>query len=252
MFFVLSKILPSLAFPLPLCFLALLVILVFYHRLWARRALLAVVVCLYGLSIPYTANRFMHWLEVPRVAPTALRPPYDVVIVLTGMVDLAVSRRGRLEFTGGVDRILAGIDFVKQGIGKQLLLSGGSNKLFVQDTKEATLLQTFALQLGLTAEQVLVETASRNTYESAAYSATVLRMQRLQRALLITSAAHMRRSVAVFHKQGIFPDTYPVDFRASTEITPLSFLPSVKSLARTTDVIHELVGLIMYRLQGYL
>jgi uncharacterized SAM-binding protein YcdF (DUF218 family) len=252
MFFVLSKVLPFLVFPFPLLFLALLVILVFYHRLWARRVLLAVVVCFYGLSIPYTANHFMHWLEVPRVAPAALRPPYDVVIVLTGMVDLSVSRRGPLEFTGAVDRILAGIAFVKQGIGKQLLISGGSGKLFAQDIKEATLLQTFALQLGLAAEQVLVETASRNTYENAAYSATVLRTHRLQRALLITSAAHMRRSVAVFHKQGIFPDTYPVDFHASTEITPLSFLPSVGGLAKTTDVIHELVGLITYRLQGYL
>jgi uncharacterized SAM-binding protein YcdF (DUF218 family) len=211
-----------------------------------------VVVCFYGLSIPYTANRFIHWLEVPRVAPAALRPPYDVVIVLSGMVDLAVSRKGQLEFSGKVDRILAGIAFVKQGIGKQLLISGGSGKLFAQDTKEAILLQTFALQLGLTAEQVLVETASRNTYENAAYSATVLRTHRLQHALLITSAAHMRRSVAVFHKQGIFPDTYPVDFHASTEITPLSFLPSVGSLAKTTDVIHELVGLMTYRLQGYL
>jgi len=175
-----------------------------------------------------------------------------VVIVLTGMTDLSVSRSGHLEFTDAVDRILAGIDFVKQGIGKQLLISGGSGKLFAQDTKEATLLQTFALQLGLTAEQVLVETASRNTYENAAYSATMLRTHRLQRALLITSAAHMRRSVAVFHKQGIFPDTYPVDFHASTEVTPFSFLPSVGSLAKTTDVIHELVGLITYRLQGYL
>jgi uncharacterized SAM-binding protein YcdF (DUF218 family) len=211
-----------------------------------------VVVCLYGLSIPYTANRFMYWLEGSRVAPAVLRPPYDVVIVLTGMVDLALSRRGHLEFTGGVDRILAGIDFVKQGMSKQLLISGGSGRLFASDIKEATLLQTFALQLGLTAEQVLVETASRNTYENAAYSATMLRAQRLQRALLITSAAHMRRAVAAFHKQGIFPDTYPVDFRASIEITPLSFLPSANSLARTTDVIHELVGLIVYRLQGYL
>jgi uncharacterized SAM-binding protein YcdF (DUF218 family) len=252
MFFVFSKVLPALVFPFPLFFLALLVIVVFYHRRWARRVLLAVVVCCYGLSIPYTANRLMHWLEGPHVASAALRPPYDVVLVLSGMVDLAVSRRGPLEFTGAVDRILAGIAFVKQGIGKQLLISGGSGKLFAQDIKEATLLQTFALQLGLTAEQVLVETASRNTHENAAYSATMLRTHRLQRVLLITSATHMRRAVAAFHKQGIFPDTYPVDFRASAEVTPLSFMPSAGSLARTTDVIHELVGLIMYRLQGYL
>ena len=252
MFFVLSKVLQFLVLPLPLGLLALLAILVFYHRRWARRALLVVFVSFYGLSIPYTANRLMHWSEVPRIAPAALHPPYDVVIVLSGMVDLSVSRGGHLEFTGAVDRILAGIAFVKQGTGKTLLISGGSGKLFDQRTKEAELLRTFALQLGLAAGQVLVEPDSRNTYENAAYSAKVLRTHQLQRALLVTSASHMRRAVAAFHKQGIFPDTYPVDFRASDEVSPFSFVPSVASLSKATEAIYELIGLVMYRFQGYL
>lgn len=252
MFFVLSKVLQFLVQPFSLLFLALLTIAIFYHRRWARRVLLVVVVCFYGLSMPYAANRLMHWLEAPRVAPASLRPPYDVVLVLSGMVDLPVSRGGHLEFSSGVDRILAGIAFVKQGIGKRLLISGGSGKLLDQQTKEAELLQTFALQFGLTAEQVLIEPTSRNTYENAAYSATILRTRQMQRVVLITSASHMRRALAAFHKQGIFPDTYPVDFRASDEGIPFSFVPSVSGLSKTTAAIHELIGLVTYRLQGYL
>jgi uncharacterized SAM-binding protein YcdF (DUF218 family) len=252
MFFVLSKLLRFLISPLPLLILALLGIVTWYHRKWARPTLLVVLVCLYALSIPFTADHLMHWLEVPRVSRHALQPHYDVVIVLSGMVNLQLSQEGHLEFTEAVDRILAGLALVKQGIGNVLLISGGSGNLFDQSHSEAQLLRDFALQLGLTTEQVLIEPNSRNTYENALFSTRLLRAHDYQRVLLITSAAHMRRAVAAFHKQGIFPDTYPVDFEGTDAITPFSFMPSAGSLFRTKDAIHELVGLVMYRLQGYI
>ena len=73
-----------------------------------------------------------------------------------------------------------------------------------------------------------------------------------RRLLLITSAFHMRRAAAAFRVQGMVPDLYPVDFRAGTRITPFSFLPSVGGLHKTTLAIRELVGLIVYRLHGYI
>ncbi len=50
---------------------------------------------------------------------------YDAVVVLAGMLDLALSTEGQLAFGSRVDRILAGIDLVKRGIGKRLIISGG-------------------------------------------------------------------------------------------------------------------------------
>jgi uncharacterized SAM-binding protein YcdF (DUF218 family) len=252
MFFVLSKILRYLVYPLPLCFLALLGMVVWYHRRWARGALLVVLVLFYGLSIPYTADRCMQWLEPPRVAPEALRPPYDTVIVLSGMLHTPWSQRGYMEFSESVDRILAGMALVQQGLGKTLLVSGGTGSLFDRRTSEARLLKTFALQFGLRDDQVLVEADSRNTYENALYTAQMLRAQRLQHVVLVTSASHMRRAVATFHKQGIFPDTYPVDYQAADVVMPFSFVPSALSLARMTAVLQELFGMLAYRLQDYI
>ena len=252
MFFVLSKILRYLVYPLPLCFLALLGMVVWYHRRWARGALLVVLVLFYGLSIPYTADRCMQWLEPPRVAPEALRPPYDTVIVLSGMLHKPWSQRGYMEFSESVDRILAGMALVQQGLGKTLLVSGGTGSLFDRRTSEARLLKTFALQFGLRDDQVLVEADSRNTYENALYTAQMLRAQRLQHVVLVTSASHMRRAVATFHKQGIFPDTYPVDYQAADVVMPFSFVPSALSLARMTEVLQELFGMLAYRLQDYI
>jgi uncharacterized SAM-binding protein YcdF (DUF218 family) len=252
MFFVLSKILRYLVYPLPLFFLAGLGIVAWYHRVWARRTLLVVLVLFYGLSIPYTADRCMHWLESPRVAPEALQPPYDTVIVLSGMLHTPWSQRGYMEFSEAADRILAGITLVQQGLAKTLLVSGGSGSLFDRRTSEARLLKIFALQFGLRNDQVLVEANSRNTYENALYTAQMLRAQRLQHVVLVTSASHMRRAVATFHKQGIFPDTYPVDYQAADVVTPFSFVPSAPSLAKMTAVLHELFGMLAYRLQGYI
>jgi uncharacterized SAM-binding protein YcdF (DUF218 family) len=252
MFFVLSKILRFLVYPVPLCFLALMGILLFYHRRWARKALLGVLVFYYGLSIPYTANHFMRWLEVPRVDTQALRPPYDVVIVLSGALHTQLAQQGYTEFAEAAERILAGIIFVQQGLGKTLLVSGGTGNLFDQRTSEARLLKVFALQLGLSDDQVLVEANSRNTYENALHTANMLRAHQLHHTLLITSASHMRRAVATFHKQGIFPDTYPVDYRATDIVTPFSFVPSASGVKKVTEGLHELIGFIMYRVQGYI
>jgi uncharacterized SAM-binding protein YcdF (DUF218 family) len=80
----------------------------------------------------------------------------------------------------------------------------------------------------------------------------MLRARQLQHVVLVTSASHMRRAVATFHKQGIFPDTYPVDYQATDIVTPFSFVPSAGSLDKMTAVLHELFGMLAYRLHGYI
>lgn len=252
MFFVLSKVLQILIYPLPLLLLALLGILVWYHRKWARSALLVVIIGLYSLSVPFTTNYLMYQLEVSRPSLDKLQQKYDVVIVLSGMVNLWLSKEDRIEFTESVDRILAGISLIKQGIGDKLLISGGSGSLFDQSFSEAEVLKKFAMEFGLSADQILVEGTSRNTYENAVNSARLIKSHDYQHVLLITSAFHIPRALAAFHKQGIFPDTYPVDFYATDRITPFSFIPSADSLIEIELVIHEWVGMIMYRLQGYI
>jgi uncharacterized SAM-binding protein YcdF (DUF218 family) len=64
----------------------------------------------------------------------------------------------------------------------------------------------------------------------------------------------MRRAAAIFHKQGLTPDLYPVDFRSNPgrELTPFDFVPSTYTMSTASYVIHELVGFVIYRLQGYL
>jgi uncharacterized SAM-binding protein YcdF (DUF218 family) len=170
------------------------------------------------------------------------------------MVSLTLSTPGQIEFYDSVDRIIAGIAMVKQGRAEKLLISGGTGSLYAQPVREASLLRIFALEYGLRDDQILVDDTSRNTYENALYTMHLLRTHGYQHCLLITSALHMRRAAAIFHKQGLTPDLYPVDFHSKPEweLTPFDFLPSAHTLSLASDVIHELVGFVMYRLQGYL
>jgi uncharacterized SAM-binding protein YcdF (DUF218 family) len=253
MFFVLSKVLQFFVYPFPLFFLVLVAVVVGYHRRGTRWVLAGVLVVLYGLSAPVTVWYLVHWLEIPRRAPEALGQRYDLAIVLTGMVNLGLSTPSVIEFNGRVDRILAGIDLVQRGAANKVLIAGGTGDVFGRLPSEAKLLQTFVLKHGLTADQVLVEPTSRNTYESAVNVAQMLRASPSQRLVLVTSSFHMRRAAAVFRKQGLSPDLYPTDFHTGERrITPLSFIPDASALAATTLVVHELVGLVMYRFQGYI
>jgi uncharacterized SAM-binding protein YcdF (DUF218 family) len=199
-----------------------------------------------------TVKPLMRWLEGPRPTPE-LRQHYDVAIVLTGMVALGRSRPGHLEFNGHVERILEGISLVKRGIANKLLIAGGSGNLFDRRFSEARVLRTFALELGLREEQVLVEEVSRNTYESAVNATQIIRAGNYRQLVLITSAAHMYRAAAAFYKQGLFPQPYPVDFQTNGgDIDLFDFIPSVRALDVMTEVVHELIGLVMYRLQSYI
>jgi uncharacterized SAM-binding protein YcdF (DUF218 family) len=227
---------------------------VYYRRYSVRWGLLTVVVSLYVLGTSISVGPVVRWLERPRPAPETLQPHYEVAIVLSGMVSLTLSTPGQIEFYDSVDRIIAGIAMVKQGRAEKLLISGGTGSLYAQPVREASLLRIFALEYGLRDDQILVDDTSRNTYENALYTMHLLRTHGYQHCLLITSALHMRRAAAIFHKQGLTPDLYPVDFHSKPEweLTPFDFLPSAHTLSLASDVIHELVGFVMYRLQGYL
>ena len=143
------------------------------------------------------------------------------------------------------------IRLIKRVIADKLFIVGGSGDPFNRSLSDARVLRTFALEFGLTDEQVLTEEVSRNTYESAVKATEILRTGHYRDLVLVTTALHMPRAAATFHKQGLFPDLYPVDFQSAREgITVLHLFPSTRTLDVMTYAVHELVGLVMYHLQA--
>lgn len=73
-------------------------------------------------------------------------------------------------------------------------------------------------------------------------------------ALLVTSAAHMPRAMAVFLHFGIPVTAATTDIEVVTPgpWTPLRWLPNADALVRTTVAVREWIGFWAYRARGYL
>jgi uncharacterized SAM-binding protein YcdF (DUF218 family) len=85
----------------------------------------------------------------------------------------------------------------------------------------------------------------------------------VQRIILVTSAAHMPRSLGLFLRQGFEVIPAPTDYtvtqadweeaqKADLPARLIDLLPSANNLSITTRMLKEYIGLFIYKLQGWL
>jgi uncharacterized SAM-binding protein YcdF (DUF218 family) len=126
-----------------------------------------------------------------------------------------------------------------------VILSGGSPR--PAGAGEAELAARHLRGMGLSPEQVLVESKSRSTWQNAAF---VAERYAPQSVILVTSAYHMPRSIFAFRSHGIAALPAPTDYRIDPKgYTLRSFLPSAHALRDVSIALHEYVGLLYYRLR---
>ena len=101
----------------------------------------------------------------------------------------------------------------------------------------------------------MVENGTRNTHESAVAVRDMVHQLGYTRddCVLITSAFHMRRSLACYRKVGLSPDPFTTDFYAHRTVWYFdSFLfPKVDALVVWHKLAREWVGFAAYWLAGY-
>ena len=84
------------------------------------------------------------------------------------------------------------------------------------------------------------------------FTAQLLRERGLNRVLLVTSASHMPRSVAVFRKQGLEIIPSPTDVQVvARPFTLIQILPGLGALEYSNTALKEWFGLMTYRLRGW-
>ena len=69
--------------------------------------------------------------------------------------------------------------------------------------------------LGVSADRLVLENKSRNTYENAVFTKELVTPKPGETWLLVTSAFHMPRSKALFDKAGFPTVPWPVDYRTT-------------------------------------
>jgi uncharacterized SAM-binding protein YcdF (DUF218 family) len=124
-----------------------------------------------------------------------------------------------------------------------IVFSGG--KVFENDQEaEAVVAGRLFESLGLPQERFIAEPNSRNTWENARETAEL----GIERAILVTSAYHVKRGVYCFESNGISVIPAPTDYkcRRGRKYDLLSFMPSMPYLQNTWLALHEYIGLLYY------
>lgn len=263
MFYFLSKLLPLLIYPAGLAVILLAGALTLRRRpRWRTGVTLAAL-----LLIWLSGNRFVAMAAAGSLegqqppAPSDARA--DVILVLGGATREQSPPRPMHELNEAGDRLLYAATLYNAGAAPRILVSGGAALyLGPSGIAEAEVMAAQLEEMGVPPEAILLETESRNTWENAVNSRPILEAEGLETILLVTSAMHMPRSVAIFNSLGIPVTPAPTDFLVTQAdwafYTDLSFerqvfnlIPSADDLRLTSQAMREWIGLLVYRLRGW-
>ena len=262
-FLFLSKLLPLFVYPLGLSCILLLVALwlCFKRSRWTFVPILLAFVVLMTAGNVRFSNSLVTSLE-RQYLPLKNTPKADAIVVLGGSTRNSEPPRIMPDMSERGDRLLYGVKLYKDGAAPYILLTGGRIDWYGGASSEAEDMAAITEIMGVPRDALLLEPRSLTTYENAVYTKEILDRRKIAKIILVTSAAHMPRSMAIFKKQGIDAIPAPTDFmvsdrnlienRASTESRIISLFPNPESLDRTTQVFKEYIGTFIYRLRGWL
>ncbi|WP_136619013.1 MULTISPECIES: YdcF family protein [Mesorhizobium] len=184
------------------------------------------------------------------------RPPQpekvDGIVVLGGGFEGAINLvRGGYELNSGGDRMVETAILARRFPAAKVIVSGGTGELFLEGEGDAATAPRLLTALGVTADRLILENKSRNTYENAVFTKELVTPKPGETWLLVTSAFHMPRAKALFDKAGFATVPWPVDYRTSGKEGIGLFRDNpADSLQATTIAIREWIGLIAYWLSG--
>jgi len=255
MFFILSKVLGFFALPsnllIAIGILGLILLATRFTRLASWLIVTSLVlIALAGLSplgnalILPLEQRFPPW--------DASRGPPDGIVVLGGAISPDVSAaRGVVALDEAAERLTVTAELARRYPNARIVFAGGSNALVFPEGAEAAFAVRELEALGVAHDRITAEEQSRNTIENAVFSRLIANPKPGERWLLVTSAYHMPRAMAVFRAASFAVEAYPVDWRTRGPIDAARPFASLgDGLRRTDTAAHEWVGLLAYRLTG--
>ena len=255
MFFILSKTLYFLIMPFTMVCILLLLSAIIKRQPWKKRFFLAGIILLLFFSNDFIANEIMLAWEIKTKAYSEMRP-HQLGIVLTGSTIPGRKPDDRVYFGRGADRVTHTVQLYKLGLLKKILISGGTGSLVPNDEPEANKFKKAMVLMGVPAEDIFIENETRNTYESAVEVKPMLDSLhfKAEDCLLITSAFHMRRSLACYRKAGLNLEPFSTDFYAhSRSFYPdVLLIPQLDSMVLWHKLAKEWVGLLAYKVAGYI
>lgn len=199
---------------------------------------------LYYLESRYQQTEMMH--DSPALSS------FKGVVVLGGATvsgRLQDEHPGQVLFNEAGERLVVSALLAKAHPDWTLLYTGGEGDPQGTGSTEAARARQIYEAMGVPVQQILYEEASQNTYENAVLSANLAGIDSHQPWLLLTSAWHMPRAMGTFEKAGWNVTPYPVDYRAEAEFRWSNY-DLHGGIQSWSTLIHEVAGILTYRLRG--
>ncbi len=246
MLFILKKCISAVLLP-PGMFILILLIAAWWlrrtRRSFAACYCLLLALLIWVLSTAVMAGALISRLEQGLAIP--FRPQGDVIVLLGGgVIDKVPDLTGSgAPSDGMMTRMVTAIRLQRQ-LDVPILVSGGV--VYAGRSAESPVVRRFLLDLGVPARQILVEDKSRDTVENARFCKVLLQQHHFRQPLLVTSAFHMRRSLAAFRREGIAVTAVPASFSTTPERTTIwaDLLPEAAALHETATALREYLGLL--------
>lgn len=233
--------------PLPLVLILLCAGLAFHSRARHRRTgwvLVLLAALILGISaFEPCADLLLAPLE-RQYAPFENRDvPVSYVIVLgSGHCSAAGLPLSSQLSPSALIRLNEGIHIYRQHPGSRIILSGWGGR---DPRSHASVLADMARELGVPERDIITEPRPRDTAEEARLIAPLVDDAP---CILVSSAAHLPRALALFRQQGMTPHPAPTEFLVHRG--PPRLYPNSGALRKTERAIHEYLGITWARLRG--
>lgn len=255
MFFILSKILAFLIAPYTWLFFGLLFLL---KKLWYtpyKKWILGFTIYTYVISNSFLVDEIVRSWEFTDNDVYLKNTKYDLAIVLGGMGRID-ERQHKFDFGQSGDRLFQTLELYYKKRVNKILISGGSGSISKPNHREAIYIKKYLETILIPDSNIIIENKSKNTYENAVFSKQILdSLQFNGSILLVTSSYHMKRSLAIFEKAG-YKNITPYVTNKITGIRKFEFdycfIPNIEAVFSLNLILHEMIGYITYKIQGYL
>lgn len=253
--FLLKKIIGSamspLVFSLGLVLLGFLLLLILRKKRYGRVLIVAGFLLIMSLSLCPVADFLLRPLEEqyqPLKITQTNKANIDIkkikwIVVLAGGQnnDLNLPVSSRLS-DDSLSRMVEGVRLSRLLPNSKLLVSGGGA---FSNFSEARTMRLFALEMGVKASSIVMEGESRDTAHQALLIKKIMGESMREPIILVTSASHMPRSMALFKKQGFNPVAAPAGFlvKNNMEKNFFHYLPSEQNFYKSHRAVYEYLGL---------
>lgn len=143
------------------------------------------------------------------------------------------------------NRLNEGLRHLKNLKNAKLIVSGYSS---YDKNSHAFMQQILASSLGVNRNRILRQDSPKDTREEAVEAKKIIGKEKF---ILVTSAAHMKRSMILFQKEGLNPIAAPTNHLAHEEQGTQTYFTS-NNLRKVESAFHEYLGIAWMYIREYI